>query len=75
MPQSEVEEKASEEEVVDAELTTGTINTRNSYNPKSKWINYSSKVLAILTPTFLEIAEGSSNMIAEYKINSENLLK
>lgn len=61
--------------MVDAELTKGAINTRNSYNLKSKWTNFRSKVLARLTPKFLEIAEGSSNMSAEYKINSENLLK
>lgn len=68
MPQSEVEEQASEEEVVDAELTTGTINSKDSDNLKSKWTNYSSEVLVNLIPKLLEIAENSSKVIAEYKI-------
>lgn len=68
MPQSEVEEQASEEEVVDAELTTSTINSKDSDNLKSKWTNYSSEVLVNLIPKFLEIAENSSKVIAEYKI-------
>lgn len=68
MPQSEVEEQASEEEVVDAELTTSTINSKDSDNLKSKWTNYSSEVLVNLIPKLLEIAENSSKVIAEYKI-------
>lgn len=57
-----MEEQASEKEVVDAELTTGTINSRDSDNLKSKWTNYSSKVLANLIPKFLEIADNSSKI-------------